>query len=107
MEDTRPRSGEPGAGNTLGAGGAVRVQVTGASDVPAAASAVLVSLVAVNPSAGTFLTAAPFPNTSDVNAGRLTTRSNLVLVPLSQGGFSVRNNAGRADVVADVLGWVG
>jgi hypothetical protein len=83
--------------------------VTGLAGVPDNATAVVVNLTAVDPSAQTFLTvfpALPRPNVSDLNPAPGTVRANLVVATLSATGkILIYNNAGSTNVVVDVLGW--
>jgi len=89
------------------------VQVTGVGNVPAnGVSAVLVNLTATNTSTSSHLTVWPTgqarPNASVLNFGPGQTVPNLVLATVGAGGrISIFNNAGTADVLADVVGWFG
>ncbi len=57
ITDTRPDSGEPNAGKTMGPGSTLSVQVTGEGNVPSTGvSAVVLNVTAVYPSSGSFLT---------------------------------------------------
>lgn len=115
--DTRPGSGEPGAGSTLGPAQSIDVQVTGtgsgAGSVPANATAVVLNLTATKPTQPTFLTVYPAgptsrPLASNLNVTPGETRPNLVEVPVGQAGkVRVFNHAGNTDVLADVEGYVG
>lgn len=103
------RSG-PGAVGRLGGGAVREVRIVGASDVPASASAVIVNVTAVQPSAATHLTVWPRglskPATSNLNVPPGDIRANLVTVELGpNGSILVANNAGAVDVVVDVFGW--
>jgi hypothetical protein len=77
--------------------------------VPATATAVVVNLTGIAPSAATFLTVFPgptLPNSSDLNPAAGETRANLVVATVNANGtISVFNNAGSLDVIVDVLGW--
>jgi CSLREA domain-containing protein len=78
--------------------------------VPADATAVVVNLTGIAPSASTFLTVFPgatLPNSSDLNPAVGETRANLVVATVNQstGKISVFNNTGSLDVIVDVLGW--
>jgi hypothetical protein len=78
--------------------------------VPANATAVVVNLTGIGPSASTFLTVFPgptLPNSSDLNPAAGETRANLVVATVnpSTGDISVFNNTGSLDVIVDVLGW--
>jgi hypothetical protein len=78
--------------------------------VPANATAVVVNLTGIAPSASTFLTVFPgpsLPNSSDLNPAAGENRANLVVATVNQstGKISVFNNTGSLDVIVDVLGW--
>jgi hypothetical protein len=78
--------------------------------VPDNATAVVVNLTGIGPSAATFLTVFPgptLPNSSDLNPAAGETRANLVVATVnpSTGDISVFNNTGSLDVIVDVLGW--
>ncbi len=111
ITDTRPGSGEPNAGHTLGPGGTLNMQVTGEGGVPAkGASAVVLNLTAVAPSSGTFLTAWPNgqsrPLASNLNPPAGHNVPNRVTVPVGAGGqVEIYNSLGSVDVVVDVGGW--
>ncbi|MDQ2727255.1 MAG: hypothetical protein M3Y91_05210 [Actinomycetota bacterium] len=111
VADTRPASGQSNAGQTLGPGGVVHVQVTGTGGVPlAGAAAVVLNVTAVSTSASGYLTAYPGgtlrPKASNVNVSPGQTVSNRVIVPVgADDTVDVYNNAGSADVVIDVSGW--
>ena len=100
-------------GDTLSAGGALNVQIAGAGGVPIGASAVVLNITAVNPTAPGFLTVYPQdsarPFTANVNytAGQVT--SNRVIVPLSTSGptpgYITVFSSQPADVVVDVSGY--
>jgi hypothetical protein len=83
--DTRAASaGSPAnqcTGLTIAPAGTLPVQVTGLAGVPDNATAVVVNLTAVDPSAQTFLTLS------------------------ATGKILIYNNAGNTNVVVDVLGW--
>lgn len=111
VADTRPNSGQPYAGKTLTAGGSLNVQVTGtASDVPASATAVVLNVTAVDPTAAGFLTVYPeggtLPVVSSVNFAAGSIVPNAVTVGLSATGMvTVYNNTGSTNVVVDVDGY--
>jgi hypothetical protein len=111
ITDTRSGSGKPNAGNTLGAGRAITVQVTGAGGVPASgASAAILNITATNTSAAGALTVWPtgatMPLASNLNWAAGQTAPNRVLVPIGSGGqVSIYNFAGSTDVVVDVSGY--
>ena len=110
VADTRPGSGQPNAGQTLGAGGTLQVQVTGLGTVPAGAAAVVLNVTAVDPTASGFLTVFPqgttMPTVSNLNFAAGTIVPNLVTVGLSASGMvSIYNLTGNTDVVVDVDGY--
>jgi hypothetical protein len=112
ITDTRPGSGFPNAGKTLGPNTTLNVQVTGAGGVPAGATAAVLNVTATNPSAQSFLTVFPTgatrPTASNLNFKAGQTVPNLVEVGLGTGGqVSVFNASGSVDVVVDVEGYVG
>ena len=110
ITDTRSNSGEPNAGKTLTAGSTLDVQVTGLGSVPAGASAAVLNVTAVDPTAAGFLTVYPAgtstPTVSNLNFTPGETVANLVTVPLSSSGaVSIFNYAGSTNVVVDVEGY--
>jgi hypothetical protein len=104
--DTRKTTG------AVGPGGAVEVDVTGAGGVPdAGVSAVMLNVVAVDPTALTHLTVwpagSPVPTSSTLNTVAGATVANLAVVsPGTDGKVRIRNNSGSSHVVVDVVGWV-
>ena len=110
LADTRPNSGQPDAGKTLGAGQTLNVQVTGLGGVPAGAAAAVLNVTAVDPTAAGFLTVYPeggtLPTVSNLNFAAGDTVPNLVTVGLSSTGMvSIYNSAGSTNVVVDVYGY--
>jgi hypothetical protein len=113
ITDTRPASGFPNAGSTLGPGGQLGIQVTGAGGVPAPANvaAVVLNVTATHTTAPSFLTVWPFgltrPTASNLNWKAGQTVPNRVIVPIDAvtGKVSVYNSAGAADVIVDVTGY--
>ncbi len=98
-----------GAG-PVGPGGTIQVAVTGRDGIPVTASAVVVNITAVGPSAGTYVTAypagAPLPNASTLNLSAGEVRPNLTIVKLGAGGkISLYNAQGNTDLLGDVIGW--
>ena len=91
ITDTRPGSGQPNAGKTLAAAATLNVQVTGLGTVPAGASAAVLNVTAVSPTASGFLTVFPagitMPTVSNLNFTPGVTVANLVTVPLSSTGM--------------------
>ncbi|MGP0031676.1 MAG: Ig domain-containing protein [Acidimicrobiales bacterium] len=97
------------AGETLGAGGTLGVQVGGDNGIPADASAVVLNVTSVNAQDPGHLTVypqgAPLPVASNVNYQSGTNTANRVIVPLSaSGGISVTSSA-ASDVLVDVSGY--
>ena len=110
ITDTRTSSGAPNAGMTLAAAGTLNVQVTGLGTVPAGASAAVLNVTAVDPTASGFLTVFPegttMPLVSSLNFTPGVNVANLVTVPLSSaGGVSIYNSAGSTNVVVDAEGY--
>jgi hypothetical protein len=111
ITDTRPGSGLPNAGNTLGPNGSIKVQVSGAGGVPATGvTAAVMNTTVTNTTAQSFLTvwptAVPQPPISDLNWVAGQTVPNLVVVKLgSDGAVQVFNASGKTDVVVDVMGF--
>lgn len=86
------------------------LKVTGSRGVPAGAVAVVGSLTAVAPSAGTVLRAfpagSPPPAVSALNVGVGEVRAApAYLLPDAAGAVRVTNDRGQLDLVADVSGW--
>jgi hypothetical protein len=115
--DTRPNNPSKllGAYNqcdalTIGPEQTRTISVAGLAGVPATgATAVVVNLTGVSPSAPTFLTVFPGPTkpfVSDLNPAVGSVGANLVVATLSSTGtISIYNQAGNTNVVVDVLGW--
>jgi hypothetical protein len=104
--DTRPSS-------PLTAGENRTLQVTGAGGVPADATAVVLNVTAVTPTAGGWLTLYPadgaLPLASNVNFSAGQVVPNAVTVRLGSGGEAGRikifNSAGQTHVLVDVAGY--
>ena len=113
--DTRPGSGLGYAGQTLGPGGVLTVQVAGFGGVPSMTSssppsAVVLNVTVTDASQPSYLTVWPSnvgqPGTSDVNFVPGESQPNFVVVGLSPTGqVSFYNQLGNADIVVDVEGW--
>ena len=115
--DTRNGIGAPLAPlGSIGAAGVFHLQVTGRGDqasagvVPAGASAVVVNVTAVEPTAATYLslfpTGQPRPATSSLNAPAGSTVANLVTVPVGASGrIDVFNASGHTHVLVDLVGY--
>ena len=112
VTDTRPGSGYPNAGHSLGAGAILNVQVAGVSGVPASgATAVVLNVTATNATQAGYLTVWPAgaarPATSNLNFVAGQTVADLVEVGLGTGGeVSIYNRAGSVNVVVDVQAYV-
>ena len=106
LVDTRVHQGIAAA---LPAHGSSSVQVTGAAGVPAGATAVVVNVTAVAPSAAGFLTAGPAASTtsSSLNFAAHQTVANLVVAQLSPTGTMTLTNGGSTatQVLVDVQGY--
>jgi hypothetical protein len=111
ITDTRTGSGYPNAGETLGTGDLLNVQVSGAGKVPAGGvSAVVLNVTVVGPTASSYVTLFPEgttqPIVSNLNFTPGETLANLATVSLgTQGGVTVFNHAGNVNVVIDVEGY--
>jgi hypothetical protein len=119
--DTRPSSGLPCAGRTLGALGFDTVVVAGEGGLPATgasspALAVIANLTAIAPTAGTYLTLYPAnlsgpPHASDINVNQNEILPNLAVVQIDttgdshDGDIDLFNAAGAVNAVIDVEGW--
>ncbi len=111
--DSRPFPEQVGSYNTPWAAGQSRdVQVAGVtnSNVPSTASAVVLNVTAVSPSAPSFLTVWPAgdtrPTASNLNFVAGLVVPNLVVVKVGfVGRVSIYNNSGAVNVLADVVGY--
>jgi PKD repeat protein len=106
--DTRTGLGAPEA--PIGARSHVAVKVAGVNGIPSDATAVLVNLTGVMPSAATYVSAYPDgstpPNSSNLNQAAGTDRAVLALVPVGpDGSIDLYNNAGSINLVADIEGY--
>jgi len=110
LTDTRPNSGQTNAGKAIAAGATLTVQVTGKGNVATGASAAVLNVTAVDPTAAGFLTVFPsgttMPVVSNLNFTPGAVVANLVTVPVSaSGAVSIYNSAGSTNVVVDVDGY--
>ena len=112
--DTRGQDGREVGARTgpVGPGEFVDLSVVRNGPVPSDASAVVLTVTAVGPSADTDVRVYPTPTTptvptvSNVNAPRGSVVPNAVVVPLGPGGsVRLRNAAGAVHLLADVAGW--
>jgi hypothetical protein len=107
--DTRAGTGGPDA--PFAGGEARDLPVAGRGGVPSSgATAVVLNVTAVNPSAASHLTVWPAgvarPDASNLNFAE-NTIPNLVVVKLGpDGAVSLFNNSGEVDVLADVVGYL-
>ena len=107
------RGGLGARAGAVGPGGTVDLRLGGTAAVPATATAVVLNVTAVRPTASTDVrvyptpvTASPVPVVSNLNLERARTRANLVTVALGEGGrVRLRNHSGAAHLVADLAGW--
>ena len=111
ITDTRPGSGWPNAGSTVGPNGSLDIQVTGAGGVPlTGASAAILNVTVTNTTASSVLTVWPTgvtqPTASNLNWVAGQTVPNRVIVPIGTGGkVSVYNVRGATDVIVDISGY--
>ena len=106
-------NGTANAGERLGAGGTLSVQVATNNLIPAGATAAVLNVTAVTPSGAGFLTVYPQgaaqPVTANVNYTAGQTTGNRVIVPLSTNGATPGEitifSKAAADVVVDVSGY--
>jgi hypothetical protein len=111
IADTRMGSGEPYAGESLGPGGSLNIQVAGAGGVPGSGvSAALINVTVTDTTAQSYLVVYPEgatrPLASNLDWFPSTTLANRVVVPVSSTGqITVYNDFGDADVVIDVNGY--
>jgi len=109
--DTRYGTGAARA--PLGFGGSIDVKVTGANGVPANATAVVLNVTGVGPTAVTNIRAYPTPGAafappvvSALNLGAGETRANLATVAVGSGGkVRLRNASGSVNLLADLAGY--
>ena len=106
--DTRNGTGARKA--RVGSHGVIKLQVTGVHGIPSTGvTAVVMNVTAVDPSAGSFVSAYPDgtarPNTSNINFSAHQTLPNLVTVPVVNGKVDLYNNSGTVDLLADVSGY--
>ena len=95
------------------AGGVIDLQVGGLNGVPGDATAVVLNVTGVSPSATTDIRVyptpvvlTPVPDVSNLNLVRGITRANLVTVPVGNNGrIRLRNNSGNVSLLADLAGF--
>lgn len=108
--DTRESEPAPGPKGRIGAAEARGIQVTGRAGVPADATAVVLNVTGIAPTADTYLvaypTGSPVPDSSSINLRPGTDVPNLVTVKIGDDGkVTLRNNVGSIDAAADVSGY--
>jgi len=100
-----------GASGRVGAGRQVVVQVANGGGVPADATAAVVNVAAVNPSAPGFVTVYPcsdgVPDTSTLNFVAGQTVANTTIAALSGMGQLCVWTYAETDILVDVTGWLG
>jgi hypothetical protein len=106
--DTRIGLGAPTA--RLGAQQSLRLKVAGAGGVAPDASAVVLNVTAVDPTADAYVTVSPSggarPLASNLNVRPGTIRPNAVTVKVGNGGsIDIYNSTGTMDLVVDVSGF--
>ena len=105
------RDGNGGFRSPVGPGQTISVQINGRGGVPASnVRAVVVNVIAVNPTASGYLTVWPGltarPNSSNVNFTPGQVIPNQVTVPVgTDGKVQILNSAGNTHVVLDVAGY--
>jgi hypothetical protein len=107
--DTRSGLGQPQLGPIVG-GGTIDLQVAGRGGVPVSgASAVVMNVTAVSPTADGYLTVYPTgtrPTISNLNFTAGAVVPNMVTVALgADGGLQIFNPVGSTHVLADVVGF--
>ncbi len=121
--DTRSGQGtlcNSGTSNPLGAQAARAVSIATPAGIPSgSAAAVVLNLVGIDGTAGTYLTAYPPdptthacgtpPTASNLNLAAHTVQANRVVVPIdpSSGDVCIYNAAGQINFLIDVNGWFG
>lgn len=111
--DTRPNSGHPYSGDTLGPGQSLTVHVAGVGGVPSSgAVAVVMNLTETDATASSYLTVypagAPRPSSSNLNFTPGHTVANQLMMKLGAGGeVTIYNQQGSVNVILDVAGWLG
>jgi hypothetical protein len=109
--DTRPGTGTPYSGETLGPGQSLAVQVSGVGGVPSSgAEAVVLNVTEADATTPGFLTVYPDgaaqPTTSNLNWIPGGAVPNQDVVELGAGGqMMITNGPGSVDVIVDVAGW--
>jgi hypothetical protein len=107
--DTRPGSGEPLEGSTLGPGGEVSDKLSQIGSLGSNVTAVVSNVTATDATAASFFTVYPGgtrPLAADVNWGSGDTVANLTVASVgADGNVSFYNGLGDVDLVVDVFGY--
>ncbi len=108
--DAQCNGGASNPGERIGsAGGTISVQVTGNAGIPVGATAAVLNVTSVAPSAAGYLTVYPQgatqPFAANVNYAAGQTGGNRVIVPLSVSGQVSIYSLAASDVVVDVSGY--
>jgi len=108
--DSRPGAEQLAWTSKIGPGETRNLTVSPAGGVPAGATAVVMNVTAVAPSAGADLrvwpAGKPVPDASNLNVSPGQVVPNLVVSAIGAGGqVSIRNSSGTMDVLADVVGY--
>ena len=111
LVDTRTGLGAPAA--ALGPGETMTIDPTGHLGVPeVGATGIVANVTVTDTTAASHLTAWPtgttMPASSNLNWAAGTTVPNMVITRLgADGTLQLRNNSGTAQVIVDVVGWLG
>ncbi|MGH7233907.1 MAG: hypothetical protein ACREF7_00470, partial [Candidatus Saccharimonadales bacterium] len=109
LVDTRSGSGNAYAGDTIGSGDSLKIQVTGVANIPSGATAVAANATVTNTTAASYLTVYPggsLPEVSDINWTIGQTISNLTIAALSSDGYvDAYNHLGSTNLLFDVYGY--
>jgi hypothetical protein len=106
--DTRTAVG--GHQRALAPGETMSLAVRGVAGVPADATAVMLNVTGVGPTAATYLRVTPDgrAGTSTINLERGITRANVTVTGIGgDGAVRITNGSASTHVLADVLGWFG
>lgn len=105
------RTGIGGRSTPLGAAQSMNLQVAGVNGVPSNATAVVINVTAVQPTAKSYATVWPAgatrPTAASLNFEIGQTVPNLVIARVGTGGaISIYNNGGSTHFIGDVLGYM-
>jgi len=102
-------NGAGNIGDALTAGGTITIHVTDLVGVPAGASAVVLNVTAIHPTAQTHITVYTGPTrpvVSDLNPAASAVQANLVVATVSASGtVTIYNFAGTVNVAVDLAGY--